>query len=77
MGVGPTLGCMNQWFEKFNTVVQVELPYWEDQNQWNLRLNTQWQYAINSNNAIRFNWDYEKQNQLDWMKSSLGYVWFF
>ncbi|WP_225875000.1 hypothetical protein, partial [Acinetobacter baumannii] len=55
----------------------VELPYWEDQNQWNLRLNTQWQYAINSNNAIRFNWDYEKQNQLDWMKSSLGYVWFF
>lgn len=77
VGVGPTLGCMNQWFEKFNTVVQVELPYWEDQNQWNLRLNTQWQYAINSNNAIRFNWDYEKQNHLDWMKSSLGYVWFF
>ncbi|EMC2340866.1 DUF4105 domain-containing protein, partial [Acinetobacter baumannii] len=60
VGVGPTLGCMNQWLEKFNTVVQVELPYWEDQNQWNLRLNTQWQYAINSNNAIRFNWDYEK-----------------
>ncbi|EPJ6522097.1 DUF4105 domain-containing protein, partial [Acinetobacter baumannii] len=59
VGVGPTLGCMNQWLEKFNTVVQVELPYWEDQNQWNLRLNTQWQYAINSNNAIRFNWDYE------------------
>ncbi|EXU53892.1 hypothetical protein J763_3859 [Acinetobacter baumannii 24845_10] len=77
VGVGPTLGCMNQWLEKFNTVVQVELPYWEDQNQWNLRLNTQWQYAINSNNAIRFNWDYEKQNNLDWMKSSLGYVWFF
>ncbi|MBP5820947.1 DUF4105 domain-containing protein, partial [Acinetobacter baumannii] len=74
VGVGPTLGCMNQWLEKFNTVVQVELPYWEDQNQWNLRLNTQWQYAINSNNAIRFNWDYEKQNHLDWMKSSLGYV---
>ncbi|MBP2998016.1 DUF4105 domain-containing protein, partial [Acinetobacter baumannii] len=72
VGVGPTLGCMNQWLEKFNTVVQVELPYWEDQNQWNLRLNTQWQYAINSNNAIRFNWDYEKQNHLDWMKSSLG-----
>ncbi|MBP2990892.1 DUF4105 domain-containing protein, partial [Acinetobacter baumannii] len=71
VGVGPTLGCMNQWLEKFNTVVQVELPYWEDQNQWNLRLNTQWQYAINSNNAIRFNWDYEKQNHLDWMKSSL------
>ncbi len=65
VGVGPTLGCMNQWLEKFNTVVQVELPYWEDQNQWNLRLNTQWQYAINSNNAIRFNWDYEKQNHLD------------
>ncbi len=23
VGVGPTLGCMNQWFGKFNTVVQV------------------------------------------------------
>ncbi|EPB6840475.1 hypothetical protein ACRRLC_004180, partial [Acinetobacter baumannii] len=34
-------------------------------------------YSPNSNNAIRFNWDYEKQNHLDWMKSSLGYVWFF
>lgn len=33
VGVGPTLGCMNQWLEKFNTVVQVELPYWEDQNR--------------------------------------------
>ncbi len=55
----------------------VELPYWEDKNHWILRLNTQWQYASNSNTAIRLNWDYEIQNHLDWMKSSLGYVWFF
>lgn len=33
VGMGPTLGCMNQWFERFNSVVQIELPYWEDQNQ--------------------------------------------
>ncbi len=77
VGVGPTLGCMNQWFENFNSVVQIELPYWEDQNQWNLRVNTQWQYVINRNNAVRLNWDYEQQNHQDWMKSSLGYVWFF
>lgn len=77
VGVGPTLGCMNQWFERFNSVVQIELPYWEDQNQWNLRVNTQWQYVINRNNAVRLNWDYEQQNHQDWMKSSLGYVWFF
>lgn len=77
VGVGPTLGCMNQWFERFNSVVQIELPYWEDQNQWNLRVNTQWQYVINHNNAVRLNWDYEQQNHQDWIKSSLGYVWFF
>lgn len=72
VGMGPTLGCMNQWFERFNSVVQIELPYWEDQNQWNLRVNTQWQYVINRNNAVRLNWDYEQQNHQDWMKSSLG-----
>ncbi|MFA2953013.1 DUF4105 domain-containing protein [Acinetobacter pittii] len=77
VGMGPTLGCMNQWFERFNSVVQIELPYWKDQNQWNLRVNTQWQYVINRNNAVRLNWDYEQQNHQDWMKSSLGYVWFF
>ncbi|MFA2969268.1 DUF4105 domain-containing protein [Acinetobacter pittii] len=77
VGMGPTLGCMNQWFERFNSVVQIELPYWEDQNQWNLRVNTQWQYVINRNNAVRLNWEYEQQNHQDWMKSSLGYVWFF
>ncbi len=77
VGMGPTLGCMNQWFERFNSVVQIELPYWQDQNQWNLRVNTQWQYVINRNNAVRLNWDYEQQNHQDWMKSSLGYVWFF
>uniref|UniRef100_UPI003F656D75 Lnb N-terminal periplasmic domain-containing protein n=1 Tax=Acinetobacter lactucae TaxID=1785128 RepID=UPI003F656D75 len=77
VGIGPTLGCMNQWFERFNSVVQIELPYWEDQNQWNFRVNTQWQYVINRNNAVRLNWDYEQQNHQDWMKSSLGYVWFF
>jgi len=77
VGMGPTLGCMNQWFERFNSVVQIELPYWEDQNQWNLRVNTQWQYVINSNNTVRLNLDYEQQNHRDWMKSSLGYVWFF
>ncbi|MFW1700923.1 DUF4105 domain-containing protein [Acinetobacter pittii] len=77
VGMGPTLGCMNQWFERFNSVVQIELPYWEDQNQWNFRVNTQWQYVINRNNAVRLNWDYEQQNHQDWMKSSLGYVWFF
>lgn len=77
VGMGPTLGCINQWFERFNSVVQIELPYWEDQNQWNLRVNTQWQYVINRNNAVRLNWDYEQQNHQDWMKSSLGYVWFF
>ncbi|WP_335950989.1 DUF4105 domain-containing protein [Acinetobacter beijerinckii] len=77
VGVGPTVGCMNIWTDKINSVVQIELPYWEDQSQWNLRVGSQLQYSLNSNNALRLNWDFEQQDHKDWSKVGLGYVWFF
>lgn len=77
VGVGPTIGCMNIWTDKINSVVQIELPYWEDQSQWNLRVGSQFQYSLNSNNALRLNWDFEQQDHKDWNKVGLGYVWFF
>ncbi len=77
VGVGPTVGCMNRWTDQLNSVVQVELPYWQDQNQWNLRVGTQVQYSFNANNALRLIWDFEQQDQKDWSKLGLGYVWFF
>lgn len=76
-GLGPTVGCMNQWSNHMNGVVQIELPYWQDQNQWNLRVGTQLQYSFNSNNALRLNWDFEQQDHKNWTKLGLGYAWFF
>lgn len=77
VGVGPTVGCQNIWSEKINSLLQVELPYWEDSHQWQLKLNTQLQYVLNQQNAIRLNWQYQQQDNKDWMKTSLGYVRFF
>ncbi|OAL85426.1 Lnb N-terminal periplasmic domain-containing protein [Acinetobacter terrae] len=77
VGMGPTIGCQNIWSDKINSLIQVELPYWQDSQQWQLRLNTQLQYVLNHQNAIRFNWQYQQQDSKDWMKTSVGYVRFF
>lgn len=77
VGVGPTLGCQNIWSPQLNSVLQVELPYWEDAQQWNLRLHSQLQYVLNPQHAIRLGWEYQQQDQQDWHQTSLGYAWFF
>lgn len=51
MGIGPTLSCQNIWTDKINSLLQVELPYWQDSHQWQLKLNTQFQYILNNQNA--------------------------
>jgi hypothetical protein len=77
VGAGPTVGCMNVWSDNINSVVQIELPYWQDLNQWNLRVGTQLQYSLSVNDAVRLNWDFEQQDHKDWNKFGLGYVRFF
>lgn len=77
VGLGPTIGCQNIWSDHFNSLVQVELPYWVDSHQFQLKLNSQFQYAINNQNALRIGWEYQQQNRKDWNKSSLSYVRFF
>ncbi|MGA6136896.1 DUF4105 domain-containing protein [Acinetobacter dispersus] len=77
VGAGPTVGCMNVWSDHINSVVQVELPYWQDLSQWNLRVGTQLQYSLNINHALRLNWDFEQQDHKDWNKIGVGYVRFF
>ncbi|PKF31996.1 Lnb N-terminal periplasmic domain-containing protein [Acinetobacter proteolyticus] len=77
VGAGPTVGCMNLWTDNINSVVQIELPYWQDQSQWNLRIGTQLQYSLNANNALRINWDFEQQDHKDWNKIGAAYVRFF
>ena len=77
LGMGPTVGCQNIWADHINSIVQVELPYWEDSRQWQVRLNSQVQYALNAQNALRVGWEYQYQDHQDWNKLSLGYVRFF
>ena len=77
VGMGPTLGCQNIWSDKINSLIQLELPYWQDSHQWQLKLNTEWQYVLNQQNAIRLGWEYQQQDSKDWMKTSVGYVRFF
>lgn len=77
VGAGPTVGCMNRWTDRINSVLQVELPYWQDQNQWNLKLGSQVQYSFDSNNAMRLSWDFEQQDHKEWNKVGLGYIRFF
>ena len=77
MGIGPTLGCQNIWTEHVNSLVQVELPYWEDSHQWQVRLNTQLQYVLNQQNALRIHWQYQQQKGKDWDQTGLSYLHFF
>lgn len=77
IGMGPTIGCQNIWSDKINSLIQVELPYWQDSKQWQLKLDSHLQYVLNHQNAIRFSWQYQQQDHKDWIKTSLGYVRFF
>ena len=77
LGMGPTVGCQNIWTDRINSIVQAELPYWEDSHQWQVRLNSQIQYALNAQNALRVGWEYQVQDHQDWNKLSFGYIRFF
>ncbi|OTG83703.1 DUF4105 domain-containing protein [Acinetobacter sp. ANC 4648] len=77
IGVGPTFGCQNLWSDRVNSLLQLELPYWSDSHQWNVRFNSMLQYSINQQSSFRVNWEYQQQQNKDWMKLGLGYVRFF
>nr|WP_252053565.1 DUF4105 domain-containing protein [Acinetobacter silvestris] len=77
IGIGPTLGCQNVWSDRVNSLLQLELPYWSDSQQWNVRFNSMLQYSINQQSSFRVNWEYQQQQRKDWMKLGLGYVRFF
>ncbi len=77
IGLGPTVGCQNLWTDRLNSVVQVELPYWQDSSQWNLRIHSTLQYSLDKQNSLNVNWEYQQQNQIDWQKIGLGFVHYF
>ncbi|MDV2440497.1 DUF4105 domain-containing protein [Acinetobacter gerneri] len=77
VGAGPTVGCQNIWTDKINSLVQVEMPYWQDASAWQIRLDTQLQYVLNQQNTLRLKWQYQEQKGTDWTNTSLGYVHYF
>ena len=77
VSLGPTFGCQNVWSDSLNSVIEVELPYWQDVSQWNLRINSTLQYSLNKQNSVNVNWGYQQQNQLNWQKIGLGFVHYF
>ncbi|WP_034582997.1 DUF4105 domain-containing protein [Acinetobacter sp. HR7] len=77
VGIGPTIGCQNSWTSNIQSLVQLELPYWHDSHQWMLNLNTQAQYAFNTQNAIRIGWQYQQQGKLDWQSTFLNFIHYF
>lgn len=76
-GLGPTAGCQNIWTDRMNSLVQIELPYWHDSQQWMLNLNTELQYSLKMQNAIRIGWQYQQQGSLDWQALHLHYIHYF
>ena len=76
-GVGPILGCQNLWTSRIQSVLQAELPYWDDQQQWQLKLNAQVQYSFSANHAMRLKYEYEQQDSQHWQGIHLGYSWFY
>lgn len=77
IGVGPTLGCQNIWTKRMNSIIQVELPYWQDARQWNLRIHSAMQYELKPQHGLRLNLDYQQQHRQDWVGTSLGYIHYF
>ncbi len=77
VGLGPTLGCQNIWTEKWMSVLRLQLPYWEDQHQWQFNTDAQLQYHFNHQNAVRVHWQYQQQNDVDWNKFGLSVLRYF
>lgn len=75
--IGPALGCQNVWSSRMNTVVQAELPFWDDQRQWQIKLQAQAQYILSPQHTLRIGYDYQQQDCREWDAATLGYVWFY
>ena len=77
IGVGPTVGCQTVWNSNINSLTQLEMPYWSDSHQWNLRLSQQIQYLIRPQHSLNLSYEYQLQNRSDWNEVKLGYRYFF
>ena len=76
-GIGPTMGCQSRWSDQINSVLQVELPFWDDVDQWQLKTKAELQYSWQQHQAIRVGYEYQTQDNQDWDKLSFSFVQYF
>lgn len=76
-GIGPTAGCQSLWSDQINSVVQVELPFWDDVDQWQMKAKTELQYVIQPNQTLRVGYEYQLQDHKNWDRLSFSFVQYF
>lgn len=57
--------------------MQVELPFWDDVDQWQLKAKTELQYVLNPNQGLRVGYEYQLQDNKDWDRLSFSFVQYF
>lgn len=63
VGIGPRLGCVQQVTTSARALLNISLPYWSDQQQWQLKSQLGIQQDINRQYGIRLSGEYERQKQ--------------
>ncbi len=63
LGFGPRLGCVQQLGNSTRALLNVSLPYWSDQHQWQLKGQLGMQQEFNRQYGIRLSADYQQQKQ--------------
>ena len=61
VGIGPTLGCQSLWSDQLNSVLQLELPFWSDVEQWHFKAKAQAQYKLSQGHSVRAGYEYQQQ----------------
>ena len=77
LGLGPLLGCQSQWTERLNSVVKLQLPYWQDQQQWQFNTKFDLQYQFNQQQVLVLQYQYVQQHDLNWDALKLRYSFFY
>ena len=76
-GMGPTAGCQSIWSDRINSVTQLEVPFWKDVDQWQMKSKTELQYIVGQNQSLRMGYEYQRQDNKDWDKLSFSFVRYF
>lgn len=76
-GIGPTIGCQSRWSDQLNSVLSLEVPFWDDVDQWQIKAKGELQYTWQQHQALRIGYEYQTQDSKAWDKLSFSFVQYF